>query len=73
MKHFRCCIFKDKFLNEEQRKSNEMDMVNFLNINYFKCLNVYVLYRLSIHIIYKFSYADCQFISHLYRLEIFVS
>ena len=41
MKHFRCCIFKDKFLNEEQRKSNEMDLVNFLNINYFKCLNVY--------------------------------
>ena len=39
--HFRCCVFKDNITDEIKRKSIEMDLVNFLNIHYFKCINIY--------------------------------
>ena len=38
--HFRCCVFNSGFFNAEKRKSAEMDLVNFFNLNYDKCINI---------------------------------
>ena len=51
--HFRCCIFKNNFMNEQKRKSAEMDLVNFLNIHYFKCINVYTSRKIMNNLIFS--------------------
>ena len=51
--HFRCCVFKNNFMNEEKRKAAEMDLVNFLNIHYFKCINVYTSRKIMNNLIFS--------------------
>ena len=42
LSHFKCCVFQKNLFDINERQSVEMDLLKFLNINYIRCLNLFV-------------------------------
>lgn len=36
---FKVCIYKSNFINAKERKEQELDLINILNINEIRCIN----------------------------------
>jgi hypothetical protein len=54
---FKVCVFKTELFDVDTRKSNELDIINFLNLNAKRCLNKFksiTSNKLIFHFYYKF-------------------